>query len=159
MLKNQPFNDLPWQYFPKPRVNHRPPILNYGFPLDISELKHIAHKASILNPEEPLTGDDIMTIMVQVMRYLEKECGLLREEFLSVAGCYSRTVRFVLMLKTNYNVKHIPPEKLERTARLLGKYFPGKSPQWYLDPDIAEDKYRDFTIPGSAFSLVVGCGS
>jgi len=97
-----------------------------------------------------------MTILVQAMRYLEGECGLLREEFLSVAGCYSRTVRFVLMLKTNYNIKHIPPEKLERIVQLLGKYFPGKIPQWYLDPDIAEGQYRDFTIPGLMLLFVAG---
>jgi hypothetical protein len=34
------------------------------------------------------------------MRYLEGKCRLLREGFLSVTGCYSRIVRFVLVLKT-----------------------------------------------------------
>ena len=60
-----------------------------------------------------------------------------------------QNVSFVLMLKTNYNVKRIPLEKLEHTINVLRKYFPEKTSQRYLDPDIAEDKYRDFTVLGS----------
>jgi len=54
--------------------------LNYGFPLEVSELEHIAREASVLGPEEPLTGGNTVTVLaVDATRYLEGECGLLRE--------------------------------------------------------------------------------
>ena len=153
MMDNQPFEELPWQYFPKPKIDHRPPIFVYGFPLksDVSEIEHIAHVAGILKPEEPLTGRNVMSTLPRTMKYLGRECGLLREDSLSVDGCYCRTVRFVLKLKTNYNPGHIPPEKLEHVIDVLKKYLPEKTPRWFLDPDIVDMERRNFEIPGSSF--------
>jgi len=137
-MDNQPFEELPWQYFPKPVIDHRPPISFHGFPLksEVSEIERIAHIASILKPEESLTGHNVMSILPQTMKYLGKECGHSRGDSLSVDECYCRTVRFVLKLKTNYNHGLIPPENLEHVIDTLKEYLPGKAPQWFLDPDI-----------------------
>ena len=151
MMDNQPFEELPWQYRPKPKINHRPPMFVYGFPLesDISEIERIAQTAGILGPQEPLTGDNVTSLLPQTLRYLARECGLLRENSFFVHGCYCRSVRFVLELKTNYHLGRVPPEKLEHVIEVLKRYFPGKRPQWFLDPTITDLGRRNFEIPGS----------
>jgi len=152
-MDNQPFEEFPWQYFPKPVIDHRPPIFVYGFPLksDVSEIERIAHIAGILKPEESLTGRNVMSILPQTMKYLGKECGLSRGDSLSVNGCYCRTIGFVLKLKTNYNHGLIPPENLEHVIDAidaLKEYLPGKAPQWFLDPNIVYMERQRFEIPG-----------
>jgi len=152
MMDNQPFEKLPWQYFPKPVIDHRPPIFMYGFPLksDVSEIERIAHIAGILKPEEPLTGHNAMSTLSRTMEFLGRQCGLSRERSFSVDGCYCRSVRFVLKLKTNYHPGFIPPEKLEHTIEVLKRYLPGKSPQWFLDPDVMDRERKNYEIPGSS---------
>lgn len=149
-MDNQPFEELPWQYFPKPMIDHHPPIFIYGFPLksDMSEIERIAHASSILKPEEPLTGRNVMSTLPQTMKYLGRECGLSRENSFSVDGCYCRAVRFVLKLKTNYHPGFIPPEKLEHAINVLKEHLPGKSPQWFLDPDVMDRECQNYEIPG-----------
>src|SRR5882757_5997808 len=106
MKKNEPFYDLPWQYFPKPNIGHYPPAFVYGFQLDdgVSGIEHLACATGVLKSEEMLTPHGLDGILARTLRHLEGECGLLQEEFLSVDGCCSKTASYVLMLKTNYNL-------------------------------------------------------
>jgi len=94
----------------------------------MSEIKCIAHTASILKPGEPLTRRNVMSTLLQTVRYLGRGCGLSREISFSVNGCYCRAVRFVLKLKTNYHPGFTPPEKSEHIIDILKKHLPGKSP-------------------------------
>jgi hypothetical protein len=151
MEKNEPFNELPWQYFPKPKINHYPPTFIYGFPLDdgVAGIEHLAHATGLLKSEETVPLHGLDSILARTLNYLEEECGLLREEFLSADGCYSKTARYVLVLKTNYNREHIAPKKLNHVAKVIGRYLPGKTPQRFLDPDIMDTKRRNFEISGS----------
>ena len=153
MRKNEPFDELPWQYFPKPRIFHYPPTFIYGFPLDdgVSGIEQLARATGILGSEEILPSRGLDGILSRTLKHLEKECELLREEFLSVAGCYSKTASYVLMLKTNYNPGHVAPKKLKHVIEVIGRYLPEKTPQWFLDPDIVDMGRRNFEIPGSLF--------
>jgi len=58
MTKNKPFDDPPWQYFPKPKIGHHPPLFIYGFSLgnDVSGIEHLGHATGALNPEEASTS-------------------------------------------------------------------------------------------------------
>ena len=152
-MDNQPFNELPWQYSPNPKIDHRPPIFIYGFALsnDLSEIEHMAHAFGILKLEEPLTGTNLMGIMRQTLDRVENECGLSPRGTISFTGCHCRTAMFALRLKSNYSTKNIPPEELEHVVDILRKYLPGEpSPQWFLDPDVLELRRRSFEIPGSS---------
>lgn len=161
MTKNEPFDDLPWQFFPKPKIGHRPPLLIYGFSLGdgVSGIEHLARATDALKPEEALTSRNFDTILMQAMKHLEKECGLLRKEFHSVNRCYSKTeASYVLKLKTNYKPERIPSERLEHVVRVLEKYFPGKRPQWFLDTDILDARSQSFEISGSLLRSPCGAG-
>ena len=153
MRKNEPFDELPWQYFPKPKIGHYPPAFIYGFPLGdgVSGIEHLARATGILKPEEVLTPRGLDSILARTLKHLEEECGLLREEFLSVDGCYSKAASYVLMLKTSYNLGHVAPKKLEHVIKVIRRYLPGRTPQWFLDPDIIDMGRRNFEIPGLLF--------
>lgn len=125
IIKNEPFKELPWQYFPKPKIDHRPPRFIYGFSLGdrVSELEHLGRVTGILKPEEAFTFRNFNVIMMRTMRQLE-ECGLSRKEFLSVDRCYSKTdANYVL--ETNYRPDHITPERLEHVIRFWVNTFQG----------------------------------
>ena len=155
MRKNEPFEELPWQYFPKPKIGHYPPVFIYGFPLDdgVSGIVHLARATGILKPQEMLAPRGLDGILARTLRHLEAASGLSREEFLSVDGCYSKTASYVLTLKKNYNLEHIAPKKLEHVIKVVGSYLPGKAPQWFLDPDIVDMERQNFEISGSWFCL------
>lgn len=157
-MKHEPFDELSWQYFPKPKIGHRPPVFNYGFPLEdgVSDIQHLAHATGILKSEEELNGGNLGSIMVRTLKHFNAECGLSRPDLLSVVGCYSKTARFVLTLKTNYHVRQMPPEKLKHVIDVLRRYFPGKAPQWFPDTEITSMEHQDFTIPGSFFYSLQG---
>lgn len=162
MTKNEPFrDDLPWQFFPKSKMGHRPPLLIYGFSLGdgVSGIEHLGHATGALNTEEALATRNLDTILMRTMRHLEKECDLLRKELHSVNHCHSKTdASYALKLKTNYKPEHISSEMLEHVVRVLGRYPPGKKPQWFLDPDILDTRGQGFEISGSLFRSPCGVG-
>ena len=161
MTENEPFDNLPWQFFPKPKIGHHPPLLIYGFSLGdgVSGIEHLGYATGVLKPEEALTTRNFDAILMQAMRHLEEECGLSRKELHSVNHCYSKTdTSYVLKLKTNYKPEHIPSKRLEHVIRVLGKYFPGKRPQWFLDPDILDTQCQSFEISGSLLRSLCGIG-
>ena len=150
-MENQPFNELPWQYFPDPVIGHRPPIFIYGFPLDddLSEIDRIVHSAGILKPEEPFTGHNVTSVFLATEGYLKKECGLSQKFSLTICGCHCRSARFILQLYTNYRPDRIPPEKLEYVTEVIKRHLPGKEPQWYLDSSVVDTDRRNYEIPGT----------
>jgi len=87
-MDNQPFNKLPWQYSPNPKIDHRPPIFIYGFALsnNLSEIEHMAHATGILKPEEPLTGTNLMSVMPQTLDRIGNGCGRHEKDLFPLQG-------------------------------------------------------------------------
>ena len=146
MKENEPFDELPLQYFPKPEVGHRLPTFLYGFSIDgASGIERLAHATGILKPEEALTSRNLYRTVVGIPKHLEAECGLSRKEYLWITDCCSETdASHVLRLKTSYSPWLVAPEKLEHVVRVLGRYFPGKAAQWFIDSGIWDMEDQEF---------------
>ena len=56
-MKHEPFDELPWQDFPRAKIGHLPPVFNYEFPLkdDVCDIQDLARMMFELHKKETVS--------------------------------------------------------------------------------------------------------
>ncbi|KAF8884653.1 hypothetical protein BD779DRAFT_1674031 [Infundibulicybe gibba] len=141
--KHEPYELLPYQYFPIKVLDHQPPLFMYGLPLDLEEIRqYIRHPDSSIPPE--ILDKGVMFQLYIFVKHLRTVFGLPNAVLpWHIARCDNR---LVFQMMTNYDTRGITEEEVEKVIAVCKQLFQ-RSPMWYLSSMLKPK--RDYSIPES----------
>jgi hypothetical protein len=152
MLKNAPFEELPQQYMPIPRLGHRPPRLSFGFaiPDEYEAFVQVAVREKLGRRKALMALRSFRTVGKLVIDHLNKLCGLPPGKGLAYDGIHMKGTGLVLELETNYK-QRVPKCRTADVCRVIKEHFrlpDDAKPKWYLENDIDLRDPDEFLYPG-----------
>jgi hypothetical protein len=152
MLKNAPFEELPQQYMPIPRLGHRPPRLSFGFaiPDEYEAFVQVAVREKLGRRKALMALRSFCEVGELVIDHLNKLCGLPPGKGLAYDGIYMKGTCLVLELETNYK-QRVPKCRTADVCRVIKEHFKlpdDAKPKWYLENDIDLRDPDEFLYPG-----------
>ena len=154
MLKNEPFRKLPAAYIPRPKFDHHPPILRFGFaiPNHVNEFRRVALKYRLGDPEKLNTARSGDLLRELVTTHLNERCGIQPKEGVVCEGIHSKESDLVLEIATNYRMQ-IPGDKIDEMLASIREVFSlpdDVTPKWYLEFFVLEKDADAFRLPSES---------
>ncbi|KAK7037463.1 hypothetical protein VNI00_010955 [Paramarasmius palmivorus] len=135
ILKHQPFEDLPLQYYPNPSYNHKPPIFDYGVALTADQIMDYGRKTGIIPADmDHLTASHCTAVYGDICRTFNNRFNLwIPGKKVDIDTPYIKERVLLFKVSTNYDFR-IPEDKvfdlLDNMEQVLG--LPAK---WYVSND------------------------
>ncbi|KAG7093291.1 hypothetical protein E1B28_006973 [Marasmius oreades] len=142
MFEHEPFEILPFEYFPWKEVDHYPPIFDYGIALTTEEIQEYARREVFLEGRNP---HDYRDVLHGALRKLNKEFGLEPGGRIGLGVPYSKMENVVLFKFLDNYVCPLSDEKVHLVVDGLKRAF-GKEPQWFLSHNNEEFK-NNYNVP------------
>ncbi|KAG7093299.1 hypothetical protein E1B28_006981 [Marasmius oreades] len=143
MFEHEPFETLPFEYFPWKEVDHYPPIFDYGVALTTEEIQEYARREVFVEGREPPC--DYSGVLHGVLRKLNNEFGLEPGRRINIGVPHTKMGNVVLLKFLDNYVCPLSGEKVDFVADGLKKAF-GKVPKWFLSHNNERFK-KNYNVP------------
>ncbi|KAL0062441.1 hypothetical protein AAF712_010653 [Marasmius tenuissimus] len=133
MMKNEPFETLPTQYFPHERLDHHPPEFKFGIALTEAQLVGYAQKHGLATEQLDSAYPDWPTVHREIESRLHKQLEVKPEEgllFWAVPWTKNKKSNLLLSLCTNYNRKIRVANPGSFVKQLEDEF--GQRAKWYM---------------------------
>ncbi|KAG7093301.1 hypothetical protein E1B28_006983 [Marasmius oreades] len=143
MMKHEPFETLPFEYFPWKEVDHYPPIFDYGVALTTEEVRDYARREVFVEGDKP--PGDFCDVLHGIQGKLNNEFGLKPGGRIVIGVPYTKMDNVVLFKFIDNYMCLLSDEKVDLVADGLEKAF-GKAPQWFLSHNNERFK-KNYNVP------------
>ncbi|KAF9258161.1 hypothetical protein L218DRAFT_964684 [Marasmius fiardii PR-910] len=78
MYEHEPFDELPPQYYPQKKYDHRPPIFDWGITITTEELEEFGRKHGLrtAEPNVPMSSSECGALLMQTAERFNERHGL-----------------------------------------------------------------------------------
>ncbi|KAF9258163.1 hypothetical protein L218DRAFT_1080540 [Marasmius fiardii PR-910] len=142
MFEHEPFDDLPRQYYPQKKYNHRPPIFDWGITITTKELQEFGNKYGLrtAKPSALLSSSECSGLLGRTTRMFNERHGLDVRTWIDISFPVSKEPVVLLKVLTNYGTILSPDAVLDLCEDVESSF--GKRGKWYIS-DANESLWND----------------
>ncbi|KAF9258165.1 hypothetical protein L218DRAFT_990673 [Marasmius fiardii PR-910] len=132
MFDHQPFDELPPQYYPQKKYNHRPPIFDWGITITTEELEEFGNKYGLrsISPNVPLTVPEYGPLLSRTVERFNRRHGLDVRTWVGITRPIAKGSIVLLKVVTNYGTSLSSDAVVDLCEDVETSF--GKRGKWYI---------------------------